>query len=68
MEWLFLGLSFIAFAGTIAVTVERFVHFKRIGLNNSAADHNKTELPNCENWTCGSDFTYTVLLTANLGE
>ena len=71
IEWSFLILSLIAFLGTLGITIERFVYFYEHynTTENSTEDDvylTPSDLKDCEEWTCTSDFTFTILLIANI--
>ena len=66
VEWIFLGFSLLAFLGSLGISIERLVHFS---LNFTAASsENESGLRDCEQWTCSSDYTFTVVLIINICE
>ena len=66
VEWIFLGLSLLAFLGSLGISIERLVHFSQNF--TEASSENESGLRACEQWTCSSDYTFTVVLIINICE
>ncbi len=79
VEWLFVVLATISMAGTLAMSVERFIYMQRTFSNITPEDSslfwdfedegdNVTNAGDiCEQWVCLNDFIFAVIVLVNLG-
>lgn len=79
MEWLFVVIATISMAGTLAMSVERFVYLQKTFGNMTPDDslywgdeeigENMTDTRDvCDKWVCLNDFIFAVIVLVNLGE